>query len=63
MPTFAIPAGVDANLFKMIYDLGFEAGISRKEPEEPCPVCEERRRKNRIAAAEQRKRQKMSTDE
>jgi hypothetical protein len=62
VPTFAIPAGVDANLFKMIYDLGFEAGVSRREPEEPCRVCEERRRKNRIAAAEQRKRQKMSND-
>lgn len=62
LPTFAIPAGVDANLFKMIYDLGFDAGVSRREPEEPCRVCEERRRKNRIAAAEQRKRQKMSND-
>lgn len=62
VPTFTIPAGVDANLFKMIYDLGFEAGVSRREPEEPCRVCEERRRKNRIAAAEQRKRQKMSND-
>ena len=57
----AVPSGVDANLFRTIYDLGFEAGSSRREPEQPCAVCEERRRKNRVAAAEQRKRAREET--
>jgi hypothetical protein len=48
--------GVDPNLFKMIYNLGYDAGLDKRDPIPPCGVCEERRRKNRIAAAEQRKR-------
>jgi hypothetical protein len=50
--------GVDPNLFKMIYNLGYDAGLDKRDPIPPCRVCEERRRKNRIAAAEQRKRQR-----
>jgi hypothetical protein len=49
-------SGVDPALFKMIYNLGFDAGLDKRDPIPPCGVCEERRRKNRIAAAQQRKR-------
>lgn len=56
MPTNSF--GVDPNLFKMIYNLGYDAGLDKRDPIPPCAVCEERRRKNRIAAAEQRKRQR-----
>lgn len=50
--------GIDPALFKMIYNLGYDAGLDKRDPIPPCEVCEERRRKNRIAAAEQRKRQR-----
>jgi len=46
----------DPALFKMAYTLGYEAGLDKRDPEKPCATCAERRRKNRIAAAEQRKR-------
>jgi hypothetical protein len=50
------PQGMDSNMFREVYNLGVEAGLARRAPEEPCKVCKTRREKNRIAAAEQRKR-------
>jgi len=55
--------GIDPALFKMIYNLGYDAGLDKRDPIPPCGVCEERRRKNRIAAAEQRKRQREEQNE
>jgi hypothetical protein len=55
--------GVDPSLFKMIYNLGYDAGLDKRDPIPPCGVCEERRRKNRIAAADQRKRQREEYEE
>lgn len=55
--------GVDPTLFKMIYNLGYDAGLDKRDPIPPCGICEERRRKNRIAAAEQRKRQREQDEE
>jgi len=57
------PAGIDSNLFRTVYELGYDAGLARREPEPPCPVCKLRREKNRIAAAEQRKRQRQQSEE
>ena len=57
------PAGMDSNLFRTVYELGYDAGLARREPEPPCPVCKLRREKNRIAAAEQRKRQRQQSEE
>jgi len=50
--------GVDPGLFKLIYNLGYDAGLDKRDPAPPCKICEERRRKNRIAASEQRRRNK-----
>jgi len=57
-PAFSlgIPPGVDAKQFKLIYDLGFEAGLNQRAPPDPCGVCIERRRRNAEAAREARKR-------
>jgi len=52
----------DPALFKMAYTLGYEAGLDKRDPEKPCATCAERRRKNRIAAAEQRKRQREAEE-
>jgi hypothetical protein len=57
------PAGMDSNLFRTVYELGYDAGLARREPEPPCPVCKLRREKNRIAAAEQRKRQRQQSED
>lgn len=64
IPSTSVAAtyGVDPNLFKMIYNLGYDAGLDKRDPIPPCEVCAERRRKNRIAAAEQRKRQREEED-
>jgi len=62
IPSVASSYGVDPNLFKMIYNLGYDAGLDKRDPIPPCEVCAERRRKNRIAAAEQRKRQREEED-
>jgi hypothetical protein len=58
IPSVSSSFGIDPGLFKMIYNLGYDAGLDKRDPIPPCEVCEERRRKNRIAAAEQRKRQR-----
>jgi hypothetical protein len=57
------PQGMDSNLFREVYNLGVEAGLARRIPEEPCKVCKTRREKNRIAAAEQRKRARENLSE
>lgn len=60
LPTASTPGsmGVDPALFKLIYNLGYDAGLDKRDPAPPCKICEERRRKNRIAASEQRRRNK-----
>ena len=55
--------GIDPGVLKMIYNMGYDAGLDKRDPIPPCEVCEERRRKNRIAAAEQRKRQREEQEE
>jgi hypothetical protein len=57
------PQGMDSNMFREVYNLGVEAGLARRIPEEPCKVCKTRREKNRIAAAEQRKRARENLSE
>jgi hypothetical protein len=54
---------MDSNMFREVYNLGVEAGLARRAPEEPCKVCKTRREKNRIAAAEQRKRARDNLSE
>lgn len=55
--------GIDPSVLKMIYNMGYDAGLDKRDPIPPCEVCEERRRKNRIAAAEQRRRQREEQEE
>ncbi len=58
----AASMGVDPGLFKLIYNLGYDAGLDKRDPAPPCKICEERRRKNRIAASEQRRRNKEAEE-
>ena len=59
-PTPSFPVGMfpglDPNVLRMIYDLGYEAGMAKRDPKEPCETCELRKEKNRIAAQNQRLR-------
>jgi len=61
MPTGSF--GIDPSVLKMIYNMGYDAGLDKRDPIPPCEVCEERRRKNRIAAAEQRRRQREEQED
>lgn len=58
----AAPVGMDSNLFKTVYEMGFNAGLARRDPEPPCSVCVGRREKNRLAAQEARKRQRLNQE-
>lgn len=59
----SIPVGMDSNLFRTVYEMGFNAGLARRDPEPPCAVCVGRREKNRIAAQEARKRARLQNEE
>lgn len=56
IPSSIATMGIDPALVTVIYNLGYDHGLDKRDPIPPCGVCEERRRKNRIAAADQRKR-------
>lgn len=55
--------GIDPSVLKMIYNMGYDAGLDKRDPIPPCEVCAERRRKNRLAAAEQRRRQREEQED
>ena len=63
IPSSIATMGIDPALVTVIYNLGFDHGLDKRDPIPPCGVCEERRRKNRIAAADQRKRLREEQEE